>query len=59
MRLDVLDVGYLVSVRTDGQWGQQDDDHPLFDSGRSITERDGETAVEQQHVVSTVQSLDA
>lgn len=48
-----------VAVRSDGQWRRQDDDHPLYDIGRTVVEREEATEAEQQHVVSTVQDLDA
>lgn len=48
-----------VAVRTDGQWRRQDDDHPLYDIGRSIIERQRATEEEKRHVVSTVRTIDA
>lgn len=48
----------VVAVRTDGQWVQQDDDHPLHGIGRSVVERERRTEAEKKHVVSTVKNTD-
>lgn len=48
-----------VSVRTDGRWQQQGTDHPLYDIGRPIVEREWATEAEKKHVVSKVENLDA
>ncbi|OYR38136.1 hypothetical protein DJ82_12740 [Halorubrum sp. Ib24] len=51
--------GESVSVRKDGRWQRQGDDHPLHEIGRSIVEQQRATEAEKQHVVSTVQNIDA
>ncbi|WP_144797975.1 sulfatase [Halorubrum depositum] len=51
--------GETVAVRTDGSWERQDDDHSLYDVGRSVVEREQATETERRHVVSKVGDIEA
>ncbi|WP_435074273.1 sulfatase [Halorubrum sp. HHNYT27] len=47
-----------VAVRSDGQWQQQGEDHPLYEIGRTIVEREVATEDERRHIVSAVRDID-
>ena len=48
-----------VAVRSDGQWERQEDDHPLYEIGRSVVQREAATEAERRRVVSAVRDIDA
>jgi hypothetical protein len=48
-----------VAVRSDGRWEPQPDDHPLYEIGRSVVEREAATEAERRRVVSAVRDIDA